>query len=147
MKNLIVGMIIILTLYSCDMTIIPDFWDIEVSSKDEDFFSNEYNYYRIYGHIRNNFKYSKYNESRWKQPQESYNDGFGDCEDEAILFLAIVNKYKHKKGKLALAYDEKGAGHAYAILEGKSYNYNQRFSNIVKIIEFDDIPYESSYRR
>lgn len=125
------------------MEIIPDFWFVnydcilDLSIKE------------ICKYVQKNteYKYDPDNFSKcdyWQTPQETFNNG-GDCEDVAILALAIIYKEKGIKGKLVSQYGKKGF-HAYLKVNGTSYyNYNNMSDR--GYCNFDDIPYQASWRR
>jgi hypothetical protein len=46
----------------------------------------------------------------------------GDCEDIAILELALCNQLFNKKGKLLRGYSKDGIGHAIAIVDGYKFD-------------------------
>ena len=60
-----------------ELYIIPDF----------EFFDS---YHNIAGFIRSNVQYQSESGDYWKNPEETWNEHCGDCEDFAILFMNIV---------------------------------------------------------
>lgn len=92
MKYLIIVLLAI-SLFSCDMAIIPDFWSIDTS---EDLSSFSIKKICSFSYKREHVQDLSYGKlDYWKTPQETYENG-GDCEDLAILALAIIYKYREQ---------------------------------------------------
>lgn len=82
--------------------------------------------YKIHGH-------------RCFLPQETLNNRYGDCDDQAVLQLAIYFKRCDKKGSL-LTGTSGGVGHAEPNFCGETFYQPYSFT-VTKEYSFDDIQY------
>ncbi len=128
--------VLYLMLTSCTMTITTptDFTTIE----------------GIFDYCLNDIEYldDKYAEIKLQYPEETMKAGTGDCEDKALLFLALVNKHLQIKGKLVLQID-----HALTFVNGKYYDptngliFTESPGKIVEIINYDIVAEKIILRR
>lgn len=61
----------------------------------------------------------------WANPEETYNNQRGDCEDRVILNLYLLKRDFGIEGKMVLGeckYVEKNGGHAWLEINGKWYD-------------------------
>lgn len=74
-------------------------------------------------------------------PQETLNNGYGDCDDQAVLQLAIYFKRCSKKGSLLTGYNPMdNVGHAEPNYCGETF-YQPYLFTVEKEYPFDDIQY------
>ncbi|VVB82663.1 Uncharacterised protein [uncultured archaeon] len=93
----------------------------------------------IYCWVFNNIKYQIHG-TRCFLPQETLNNGYGDCDDDAVLQLAIYFKRCGKKGSLLVGTNSEGIGHAEADFCGETF-YRTYLFNPTKEYSFDDIKF------
>jgi hypothetical protein len=72
--------------------------------------------------IYNNIEYKKEDGDDWKMPDETLDDGEGDCEDMAILLMAIWKYQTGKETELIGVKTDSGRFHAVVRHEGKYYD-------------------------
>jgi len=71
--------------------------------------------------IYKNIKYENEENEFWKTPEETLDDRGGDCEDMAILLMAILYSQFKIKGRLAHYFTDKG-GHCIYEVNGEYYD-------------------------
>lgn len=82
-------------------------------------------------------------------PNETLRNNSGDCEDLAILALALFYKKLNKKGYLIIGIIDSSdinSVHAYIEVDGKSYNKNN-VKYVWNKVYFDDLGYSISCKR
>ncbi len=94
--------------------------------------------FEIWFWVYQNIPY-KIHGSRCFLPQETLNNGYGDCDDDAVLELAIYFKRCGKKGSL-LTGTSSEVGHAEPNFCGETF-YQSYLFNVTKEYPFDDIQY------
>jgi transglutaminase-like putative cysteine protease len=147
MKNLkwlvLIIMLIMVFLGSCDMTITENIWDfncpkINLSScKTDDEKINE-----ITNWVITNIAYTHDVIDRWQTPQETLNIEKGDCDDMAILIIGIGNHYGIKTDMAVVSQNEYGTLDHYCVHYNGNY-YSKTGSNyfaVIDIINFNEIP-------
>ena len=77
----------------------------------------------------------------WNRPETTLNNGYGDCEDHALLFLWLCAYNGFGKGTLNIGYvtDANGkmrGGHVGAICNGVEYGGYEYF-HIIMTMDFD----------
>jgi hypothetical protein len=94
----------------------------------------------------------RYSRDYWKYPSETLDDGEGDCEDMAILIIAIVHYQLGYKCNLVIVTNSINTSHAIISYKGSYYHstdigkYDKEFTNTYEC-EYDEIPYAISTRR
>ena len=64
--------------------------------------------------------YQKDNKDEWKTPEETFNDGDGDCEDVALLMMYLCYAYA---GETPVMLEiDKGSGHMIVEVDGSLYD-------------------------
>lgn len=91
----------------------------------------------IYCWVFNHIPY-KIHGARCFLPQETLNNGYGDCDDDAVLQLAIYYKRCGKKGSLLTGVSCDGVGHAEADFCGETF-YRTYLFTPTKEYSFDEI--------
>lgn len=79
--------------------------------------------------INQNIKYKKDAYDDWKLPQETLDDREGDCEDQAILLMAVMKYQKGNNSELVIINIDSSTSHAivrngdkyYDCTNGKSF--------------------------
>jgi hypothetical protein len=149
MRKLIIYLVLILILFlSCEITEIQYDWDS--FNFDEEKFDNIEEVQRW---VDRNIDYAKDINSTgkysyWRYPSETLDDGEGDCEDMAILIIAIIYDQFNYKCNLVLIDNE----HAIVRYKGCYYHsttvgkYDKGYSYTCEY-EYDDIPLQISMRR
>jgi hypothetical protein len=149
--KMIILLIIILQMMSCAYysIYVPDFWEYDESQVPEQF--NNVKEIARYVNSRITYKSDGYTKqglkaNYWQSPSETLERGKGDCEDKALLLLAIARKKLGKKGHL-LVVDTTGdykSNHAVAEFGNTQIEINGKEVNhsIIKRWTYDEIPYE-----
>lgn len=106
---------LLLLLFSCAFPYCENWYNIDLKKE----FKDEK---EIYNWVIKNIKYKKDDYDFWQLPQESLNLGTGDCEDRALLMMAIYFKVFGKKSEFWLVDTENNwmINHAMWIVDGKS---------------------------
>ena len=72
--------------------------------------------------VNDNIEYKKDTIEEWASPQRTLYRGYGDCEDFAILIIAIAHKKLDKKCSLLIVQPTSGNCHATVFDKGKVYD-------------------------
>lgn len=134
-------LVLCLFIFSCDIYIIPGFWDIDTC-----YDLTGYSIDEMIDFAEDNIEYKRDSgKDNVTTPQETWDNKRGDCEDIAIFLMALVNKYQGQKGTLIIS-QKSDSGHVYFELDGKSYLKLKGFI-VTNKINFDDVPYLASTKR
>lgn len=139
-----------LILFSCQLSEIQGDWNSFKFNKIK--FNNieevqSWVHYNI-DYVDDNVKYSR---DYFKYPSETLDDDEGDCEDMAILIIAIVHYQFRYKCNLVIVKDD---NFTHAVIRYKGCYYNStdfgKYHRKVKYAyeyEYDEIPYLISTKR
>jgi len=133
MKYIILFIILLFAIASCQM--FPDY-------DSPDLRLDEYTYESISDWVLTNIKYTKDIVDEWQNPGETIDLMAGDCEDRAILFLYLVNKYLGEKADLqGIHFINSEINHMTAIIDDYRFNLNRDYDFIV----LQTIPYHKVF--
>ncbi len=95
--------------------------------------------------IYKNIKYEKDSYDDWKLPQETLDDKEGDCEDQAILLMAIMKYQKGYNSELVIVNIDSSTSHAI-VRNGEKYydptnggNFGECKYQIVNRYDYDSV--------
>ena len=93
--------------------------------------------------INQNITYKKDFYDYWKMPQETLNDGDGDCEDQALLLMGIMKYQKDYDSELIIVQLDSSTTHAVVKFKNKYYDctngksYGSGKYNIITTYNYD----------
>lgn len=87
--------------------------------------------------INQNISYKKDYYDDWKLPQETLNDGNGDCEDQALLLMGIMNYQKGYESEMIIIKDTATTYHAVVLWKDEYFDCTngEKLKSDTKIIE------------
>jgi predicted transglutaminase-like cysteine proteinase len=114
------------------------------------------NYRSLIVYINKNIEKKNDIEDFWNPPQKTVEDGFGDCEDFCILYIAMLKKYFNTESKLVLV-EVNGVDHAlvkvdgeyhepqYWVLRNHIIDINDNKYNVIREINYNFVKYYLDY--
>ncbi len=101
--------------------------------------------------INNNIRYKSDDHDYWKLPQETLDDGNGDCEDQALLLMGIMKYQKGYDSELVVVQIDSSTTHAIVKYDDKYYDctngqsYGSRDYKIVGNYNYDSAMNTAKY--
>ena len=144
MKNLFLIIILITIIFSCT---IPEVENFEFNNPKFN------NIKEACEWINNNIKYKKENGNNWKLPQETLDDKNGDCEDMAILLMAIMEYQKGYESELIIVKLDNNIYHAIVLWKDKYYDctsgktIGNKDYTITEKYDYYTTMYEAKYKK
>jgi len=90
MKKLLIILLFLIVLGGCMVCPEGQYWEYYFDFPHGDEITNVYNAWHW---VISNTIYQQDEIDEWKTPEETYRDGFGDCEDRAILMMYLCYQY------------------------------------------------------
>ena len=93
--------------------------------------------------VNQNIQYKKDSYDYWKLPQETLDDGNGDCEDQALLLMGIMKYQKDYNSELVIIQVDSSTSHAIVRYKDKYYDctngesYGDKSFKIVGKYDYD----------
>jgi hypothetical protein len=101
--------------------------------------------------IYKNIKYDSKGYDYWRMPNETLDEGKGDCADQSLLLMAIMKYQKGYDLELVTTQLDNGIGHAVVRYKGKYYDctsnkiYNNYKGIILQVYDYNNAMYMAKY--
>ena len=129
MKKIILLVLLVLILCSCNMQLLNNWYEISGTPD-----LSDYTEQQIYDFVLNNIDYENYAYG-YQETQITWDTKKGNCCNRALLALALIYKYKDIKENLLLVSQNSECYFDHATITGIEKDYNK----IWESIGFDDV--------